>query len=441
MSRSPVTTSSLESSTTLLSTNSFTTADDGFQGKNLVLCFDGTGSKFGERPPSNVLRLYQMIERTDNTQIHYYQPGIGTYIGSDNDFDCVSSKWRTLLLHLDAIIAYSFDDHIVAGYRFLIRYYNAGDRIWMFGFSRGAFTARILASMIERVGLVGSGGEELVPCAWEIYKNWENHGQPSNPFCRASLLADRFKNTFSTSVPEIHFLGLWDSINSVGLIRNRIFPLTSRARIVKHLRHAISVDERRSKFKQNLYHGNAHAYSLLQMPDTNDIVERWFPGNHGDVGGGWPIDKETNAELTDVSLRWMIHEARDLGLNFSEEAVRALALRGSVSAIMSRAHDMLSFDSEVGKSRHAWLRWWVLELLPLPYMVDMRETGVWETRYLPNLGRRREVPRDAVMHWSVKWKQVLDKRYKPKNIPSTVTYEPDDTERMPDDLLSVAVSF
>ncbi|KAK9455079.1 hypothetical protein V1511DRAFT_459466 [Dipodascopsis uninucleata] len=401
-----------------------------FRGKSLVLCFDGTGSKFGERPASNVLKIYQMIEPNSKTQIHYYQPGIGTYICSDNDFDFVSSRWRTMLLKLDAMIAYSFDDHILAGYKFLVRHYSQGDRIWMFGFSRGAFTARILSSMIERVGLLGSGGEELIPCAWEIYKNWENHAKIGDPECRASRLTDQFRQTFSQTIPGIYFLGLWDSINSVGLVRNRMFPHTRNIKIVQHLRHAVSVDERRSKFKQNLYHVSSNGGE-----SSSDVVERWFPGNHGDNGGGWRTTGDNGALLADLSLRWMVKEANLLGLNFREGATEALAMRGSINSLMVRAHDMLSFDPDLGKGKYAAAKWWILELLPLPYLIDSKNNGEWSICYKPNFGRRRKIPNGAVMHWSVRWKKILDEDYRPKNIPRQVSYDIDRTDAMPDDLL------
>lgn len=79
---------------------------------------------------------------------------------------------------VDAAIAYSLDHHIMVAYRFLMNYYKGGDRVYLIGFSRGAFTARVLAAMIERVGLLTAGQEEIIPSAWEIYRNWEYEGQP-----------------------------------------------------------------------------------------------------------------------------------------------------------------------------------------------------------------------------------------------------------------------
>lgn len=79
---------------------------------------------------------------------------------------------------IDAAIAYSLDLHIMRAYKFLMTYYKCGDRVYLLGFSRGAFTARVLAAMIERVGLLTTGQEDIIPSAWEIYKSWEYDGQP-----------------------------------------------------------------------------------------------------------------------------------------------------------------------------------------------------------------------------------------------------------------------
>ncbi|KAK7203148.1 hypothetical protein BZA70DRAFT_283984 [Myxozyma melibiosi] len=405
-------------------------------GKDIVLCFDGTASRFGHSRPSNVLKLYQMLSR-DSEQINYYQPGIGTYIGSESD-DSISSKYRSFLLALDSVIAYSFDDHIIAGYRFLLRYFSAGDRIWLFGFSRGAFTARVLASLVSCVGILDRGGEELVPCAWEIYKNWEAHGTPEDPRCRATALVNDFKRSFASQMPDVYFLGLWDSIDSVGLLRNRNFLKSARAATL-HLRHALSIDERRSTFRHSsiatLNHkssrhseDNSGYWFPTEDENENDVVERWFPGNHGDVGGGcWPREDERGLpQLADVSLLWMVYEARALGLSFADDAIAALSSRSSSTStrdiIAAKAHDMLSFTRDKGKGRATALKWWAIELLPWPYVVVQRD-GRQQRKWAPNLGRRRKIPGNATMHWAVKVKTEGDAGYRPRNVPASVRFE------------------
>ncbi|KAK9447555.1 uncharacterized protein V1518DRAFT_421293 [Limtongia smithiae] len=443
--------------------------------KHLVLCFDGTGSQFGQRPASNVLRMHQMIERGDGRVIDYYQPGIGSSIISPHKVDA--------LLTLDSLIAYTFDEHVIAAYRFLIRNYDAGDRIWMFGYSRGAYTACVVASLIERIGLLGKGGGELVPSAWQIYKDWatqhlaeEAAGGLSNygaGGASTSEIADEFKDTFACATPRVFFLGLWDTVQAVGLLRNRMcFSATRPAGIVQHVRHALSVDERRTMFRQNLFHHPTDpaapappkcsaccaCCSALATADARDVVERWFPGNHSDIGGGWPPDPDTGGSLPDLSLRWMVRHARGLGLPFSEDQVAAFAAEGATRAIMARTHDMLSINPRLGRGAKMAAKWWLLEILPMPYTIDAMTrdtttaatsstaTACAESRaeeeeerckiaYEPHLGRRRKIPPYAVMHWSVKWKQMLDPRYRPRNLPVTVLYEDAEAVNMPDDLV------
>ena len=121
-----------------------------------------------------------------------------------------------------------------------------------FYLSRGSFTARIIAGMIELVGLVNTGLDEMTPLAWNIYTSWEYHGQPVQIEHMTAVMANEFKKTFSRTNTRIFFMGLWDSVNSVGVLWDRIFPYTIRTSNVDHVRHAVSLDERRAKFKQQL---------------------------------------------------------------------------------------------------------------------------------------------------------------------------------------------
>ncbi|KAK9468611.1 hypothetical protein V1512DRAFT_59117 [Lipomyces arxii] len=266
----------------------------------------------------------------------------------------------------------------------------------MYGYSRGAFTALALASMVSRVGIVSPGGTELVSCAWDVYRTWERHGKLNDPACRPGLVADKFKATFARHA-DVYFLGLWDSINTTGLIRNHTFPFTTRPNFVCHLRHAVSVDERRGRFKQAELESVAH-----------DVEEMWFPGNHSDLGGGWPVDPDTGTMLTDLSLQWMVTESVKLGLAITPDAVQWLARLELWPVIMSRAHNMLSVRR--GRSFLTTVQWWVFELLPN------------HACKRPNFGRRRVIPENARLHWSVEMKQSIDLRYKPVNLPADAVY-------------------
>src|SRR5271154_5759484 len=116
-------------------------------GRNLVLCLDGTDNEYAATN-TNVVKLYEMLDRGADDQLCYYQPGIGTFAppGTWGKF----KKWW--ITRLDLAVAWLLSEHVCDAYRFLMRYYREGDKIWIFGFSRGAYTARVLAGMLSKVG-------------------------------------------------------------------------------------------------------------------------------------------------------------------------------------------------------------------------------------------------------------------------------------------------
>ncbi|ODH35053.1 hypothetical protein ACO22_03005 [Paracoccidioides brasiliensis] len=232
--------------------------------KAFVLCFDGTGNKFsGDESDSNVLKIFRTLDRNQGQQFHYYQPGIGTYITSTkvpNHTGAFSRIKRSWIKAKDVAIGFSFDHHVLAGYQFLMRYYSPGDEIYFFGFSRGAYIARFLAEMLDYIGLLTIGNEELVQFAWKTFSEWQRRtgNSPEDIQKRRDLFKfmKAFRETFSRPIQRIRFLGLFDTVNSVPkfespwMSRNR-FPYTARSS-AKVIRHAVGIDERRAKFRQDL---------------------------------------------------------------------------------------------------------------------------------------------------------------------------------------------
>ncbi|KUI59128.1 hypothetical protein VP1G_06405 [Cytospora mali] len=234
--------------------------------RKLVLCFDGTGNRFhGNDSDSNILKIYRMLDRTADDQYHYYQPGIGTYVVSKSlSHTSLRSRFHSWYMKAkDSAVGTSFDQHVVGGYRFLMRFYSPGDEIYIFGFSRGAYIARFLAEMLDHVGLLSHGNEEMVSFAWKAFSQWQ---------CRRTAHEDDlegqrkkkqmhefmkgFRETFSRPVRRIRFLGLFDTVNSVprfetAWMERSKFPYTARS-TAKVIRHAVSIDERRAKFRQDL---------------------------------------------------------------------------------------------------------------------------------------------------------------------------------------------
>lgn len=206
-----------------------------------------------------------MLDRTKGNQFHYYQPGIGTYVSS-NSLSTTGriQKIRSAYLKMkDAAIGSSFDEHVLGGYKFLMRYYTPGDDIYMFGFSRGSYTARFLAEMLDFIGLLEAGNEELIRFAWKTFAKWQQRNgdtqedQKERKRLFEYMLA--FRETFSRPIKQIRFMGLFDTVNSVPAFENpwmrrSKFPYTARSS-AHIIRHAVSIDERRAKFRQDLISG------------------------------------------------------------------------------------------------------------------------------------------------------------------------------------------
>ncbi len=247
----------------------------------------------------------------------------------------------------DTALATSFDSHVIAGYKFIMRYYKPGDRIYIFGFSRGAFTARFLSRMISHVGLLSMGNEEMVPFAYKVYEEYEkdhdgtgsDHTEHVNRmnsfkkhFCRTELKTARESNegtlpkegiSPNESGIKVEFLGLFDCVSSVGNLdvpfTKKEPPLPAVRGTAEHVRHAVAIDERRVKFKAALF-------SQEQNNVPEDIKEVWFPGNHGDIGGGWHLEEEgirqvstdkdnDYFQLSDIALKWMVDEIDNVELS------------------------------------------------------------------------------------------------------------------------------
>ncbi|KAF8996537.1 hypothetical protein BDQ17DRAFT_1429684 [Cyathus striatus] len=316
--------------------------------RTLVLCFDGTGDQF-DSDNSNIVELFSILKKDDpNLQMVYYQAGIGTYTIPQ----IATPFMATLSKTLDEMIAWNlmliswkiFINSHIGGYEFLMQNYRAGDRICIFGFSRGAYTARCLAGMIHKVGLLPSGNHQQVPFAYKMYTNADEEGWEQS---------NAFKHAFAMDV-DIELLGLGHS--KLCWAYSRRLPFASSNTIIKTFRHAVSLDERRAKFKANLWNrpDDQEQCSVFLIKDccpskgkdakavegTNleeqygkdrstptDVVEVWFSGCHCDVGGG-SVRNGTRPNLARIPLRWMIRECfkTKSGIIFETNGLRRLGL-------------------------------------------------------------------------------------------------------------------
>ncbi|KAJ7160341.1 hypothetical protein C8R46DRAFT_905851 [Mycena filopes] len=380
----------------------------------LILCFDGTGDSF-DADNSNIVNLVSALKKDDRTkQMVYYQSGIGTYAGAPGKMlpTPISTKIslsKLILFHhcqtLDAMIAWNLDSHVMAGYEFLMQNYTANDRICMFGFSRGAYVARSLAGMIHKVGLLPVDNHQQVPFAYRMYTRADATGWAQS---------NAFKKAFSNDV-HIDFIGVWDTVDSVGLIPKRL-PFTTSNTIVRTFRHAVSLDERRSKFKANLWNfpndwekklgthrpsppatpvpspksrartlplpklRNLHFKTSTEPDDDSDVkqtkyentfasrhhktrptdvLEVWFAGCHCDVGGG-SVPNDTRNSLARIPLRWMIRECfkADTGIIFDAGRLQELGLDPATlyPFVLPRPPRLEAKDAVLLPQPQGWLR-------------------------------------------------------------------------------------
>lgn len=293
--------------------------------KKLALFFDGTWDSRSEK--TNVYRLYDLTESQRNfrgvfgkraleesygskragTQIKYYHQGVGVNFGE---------KIR------GGAFGYGISRNIKDGYLWLSEHYAQGDDVYILGFSRGAYTARSLVGLVRKCGIPQSPKEAFVKEAYHIYreKQWQPDGRE----------AAAFKRSFSWPDVTVKFLGVWDTVGALGVPAHGVWYSkdyyrwhdTELSRMVENAYHALAMDEHRPDFAATMW-------SNAKKPGKGQHVEqRWFPGSHVDVGGGYPDGK-----LQQISLKWMQEKAKKCGLVFSREATV------DADAHLARIHD------------------------------------------------------------------------------------------------------
>jgi uncharacterized protein (DUF2235 family) len=403
--------------------------------KNIVVCCDGTGNEIGENI-SNVLKLYRVLRKTGKTepqQAVYYNSGVGTLARPDP-----WTKFRQdAVMVLGLATGYGLDDNILSAYQFLIDQYQDGDEIFLFGFSRGAHTVRVLAALIHKVGLLAPQQKNLAGTALTAYKQLAvdvERDAPSlslghdeefehfGPLTKDDRAA-QFARIVSTRWPTIKFVGVWDTVASVIVPRPDRFYAFSLQRLahteanpsVKIFRQAIALDERRRMFRlaawsepQYFMHNR---FSRVNNSGLQDVLQVWFTGVHGDIGGGY---RERDSGLSKFPLLWMIDEAVKSGLAVDPRTVNQLALgrqrKGSPFSYVAP-----SITSNIHQSLTAW--WQVLEWLPKSDRYkEWKPRRSFMGHYLPNAEPRFVAP-GASIHESVFERMKALGNYRPENLP------------------------
>lgn len=407
--------------------------------RNIVILLDGTSNQIsGDR--TNVLRLYGSLERSDN-QLVFYQPGVGTF-GLIGWWRRWQSKVRIVLgLATGAGIA----DNVMEAYSFLVDNYERGDRIYIFGFSRGAYTARLLAGFIRIFGLVRPEQMQLVRYAWRAYARL---GQPGSKDFSAEI--GHFQKVLGGSGVRIEFLGLWDTVASVFDTKASFPWLTTTQKAytnqndrVRTVRHAVAIDEQRTYFQPSLwkpdqqfdYFSEEHG-GYVKIPQ--EFEEVWFTGCHGDVGGGHPDDK---SGLAKIPLEWLFREAEAAGVIGDEKVFRMLVhgATGDGKNGARLAHDEAdkaakTYDgpdplAEINQSMN--FAWSIVEFLPrkIPATAFFKRLQIGKY-YFPIFDRRR-IPEGAKLHDSVITRREERPDYRPPNLPDA--YEVVGTREKPGD--------
>ncbi len=356
--------------------------------RNIVICCDGTGNQFGEEN-SNVVKLYSFLLKDPFRQVAYYDPGVGTM--SDSRLVTPLSKKVSGLFGL--AFGYGFAQNIHDAYSFLMNHYQEGDQVYIFGFSRGAYTARGLAGMLYACGLLEPGHQNLFPYAYSLYLK-------SGPE-KAKEVIRKFKATYARECKP-WVLGLWDTVTSLGWAYKRsTLPHTTNNPDPAIVRHAIALDEKRTYYRQNRWGENPPPPVSGAPVPLQNVKQVWFVGAHSDVGGSYP---EAESGLSKLALEWMGDEAQDAGLLVDraryEEIVYGTGQNGS--GVGPNPLGIL----------HKSLKgaWWILEFLPKNYTLDRHRI------YLPG-GRRRRIRGGETLHWSVLERIQHDPTYQPKNLP------------------------
>jgi uncharacterized protein (DUF2235 family) len=286
--------------------------------RNIVVCCDGTANEFTKNN-TNVVKLYSTLEHDPATQLRFYHPGLGT-MEPEGALTTFSRKVTKLL---GMALGYRLSNDIRDAYVFLMRKFEKGDKVFLFGFSRGAYTVRAVASLLHMYGLIDRGNEPLVPYAVRMLTgiNRVRNNTPGDQRAKTLYfdLAREFKSTMSIPDCTPWFVGVWDTVSSVGWIENPLkLPYVTNNPDIQIGRHAVAIDERRAFFRNHLWIKPTDPGAPCGPKDLKQV---WFPGVHCDVGGGYP---ESESGLSKISLEWMLVEATKAELKVDPTKMAAI---------------------------------------------------------------------------------------------------------------------
>lgn len=280
--------------------------------KNIIVCCDGTWNTpkqkdRGRLVPSNVVKISRIANhKNPKKQIVSYDTGVGT-----------EKKWHDRWI--GGATGSGISQNILEAYRFVSENFEEGDKLFLFGFSRGAYTVRSLAGLIIASGIIDKNSKDFekeLARAYELYRRCKEPNGLTN-------LAE-FKSKQIDS--KVHFIGVWDTVGALGVPKLTFFGSFSKLANwvirkgkykyihgfhdvklcdeITHAYHALAIDERRGPFKPTLWEG-----------DSRDNTEQvWFAGVHTNIGGGY-----VDCGLSDHALMWMAVKAYHAGLDIDTQ--------------------------------------------------------------------------------------------------------------------------
>jgi uncharacterized protein (DUF2235 family) len=277
--------------------------------KRLAIFLDGTWNTLNNN--TNVWRLKSLTSESADQRV-YYSQGVGTQRGE---------------VARGGIMGYGIDDEILEAYTWLIQNFDDGDEIFIFGFSRGAYTARSLSGLICKCGILKLGAPLSIEQLYARYRIFNAttirmlnaDGLPKNPSIEEQWLVKYSRPT------KIKFVGVWDTVGSLGLpigslkakVRKYRFLDTHLRLDNEHAFHALALDERRKNFEPTFWTRTVRT-GQAPAPDRpiENVEQRWFIGAHANVGGGYASDP-----LAQRPLKWLMDKAANLGLVFRDQVV------------------------------------------------------------------------------------------------------------------------
>lgn len=336
--------------------------------RNIVICADGTGNSF-DTNESNVARLVKCLELgRDDLQLVFYDQGVGTRPASARAarafkdashrpgltiLDEPTVAWwpATTIARIAGLgFGYGLKENLRQMYEALAGAYVSDERtpIFLFGFSRGAFTVRALAALVHRCGLLPGDRLRHFPTAYETFFE-ERHRERMTPAAREAFDArlETFRDDTGARKCRIRFLGIWDTVKSYGFIYPKSLPHLRHNPDVGTVRHAVALHERRSYYQLTSWGGVDHPlYEDTHPGDSSDVKEVWFAGSHSDVGGGFPRWRNG---LALAPFEWMVRQAQGYGLHVSGAGLDGV---------------WKEFGTELALNESLRGGWWIAELLP-----------------------------------------------------------------------------